>query len=232
MNQKNNVFSYLILSFAAACLLLILVFFSPSNNSSINTFDKALFGGLFSIICIFGISLAFYPGWYKKTLKRGKYSKDKQQTQKIKRMRVGHHPDCEQFQKHIIKTKNKSYCAGCLGLAIGLIISILFMIIYVIFSNFSFNYLFFVFIGLIIVFLVYFEIFFPIKNAIIHMISNAIFVLGFFLITIGILEITGSIVYSFITILFLFLFLDTRVQISSYRHNLICDNCKEKCKIY
>jgi len=51
---------------------------------------------------VFGISLAFYPGWYKRNLNIGKNFKDGKHVQKIKRKRHGHHPDCEKFQKHII----------------------------------------------------------------------------------------------------------------------------------
>lgn len=232
MNQKINVFSYLILSIGAVFILLTLIFFGSSNNPITSFNDKLLLGGLFITICILGISLSFYPGWYKRTLKFRAQNKNKQQAQKPIRKRKGHHPNCKQFRNHRIKIKNKTLCAGCLGLAIGSIISILFMLIYLIFANFSFNFIFFIFLGLVIIFLVYIEIFYPIKNAIIHTVSNTIFVLGLFLITLSIFEITSSIIYSVITIILLFLFLDTRIQISRYRHSLICNNCKEKCKMY
>lgn len=232
MKPTNNVFYFIILSIVAAFLLLVLVFFSPSNDTVIDIYNRLILGCLFVIICIFGISLAFFPRWYKRTMRIKGDSKGLKGNNKTKRKRKGHHPDCKEFKNHIIITKNKTICAGCLGLAIGSMISIVLLIVYVFLGSFSFNFMIFVVFGLIIVFLVYFEIFSPLKNAIVHMAFNALLVIGFLLITIGVFEITGNIIFSIIAIILSFLFLVTRIQISVYNHSSICSKCKEKCKMY
>jgi len=230
----KHIFYYLILSITAAFLLLILAFFSPSNVNSIELYDKLFISGLFIIICIFGISLAFYPGWYRRITNFGNYNKQKQQTKKAVRKREGHHPDCNEFKNHSIKIKNKILCAGCLGLAIGSAISIFLMILYIFIENNQSSTIFQIiaFLGLIMIFFTFVEIMFPLSNAVGHVVSNIILVIGFLLITISIFEITGNKIYGAITVLFSFLWLDTRIHLSNWRHTLICNNCDENCKMY
>jgi hypothetical protein len=228
----NNVLYFLILSIIASFLLLVLVFFSPSNETAIDILDRLFLGCLFVLICIFGITIAFHPRWYKRAFRIKEVEKSEKQIQKIKRNRRGHHPDCKEFRDHIIITKKKTLCAGCLGLSLGSIISIVLMISYIVLGSFSFNFMFFVLFGLILVFLVYLEMIFRIKNSILHMMSNVIFIIGFLIITIGVFEITGSIIFSIFTIIILLLYLVTRIQISVYIHGSICNKCKEKCKMY
>lgn len=233
MKQKKNVLSFFILSIMSAFILLIITFYSPNNTNNIGIYNRLLLAFIFIIICIFGISLSFFPGWYKESKIFINKIKEKKNLHNIKRKRQGHHPDCKQFKSHTISVKNKLFCAGCLGLAIGSIVAIFLFLLYLFFINFLPNiFHFFVTMGLLFVFILYLEIILPIKNAYVHMISNIFFVIGFLFITIGIFEITGNIIYTAVSILILFLFLDTRIQLSSYRHFLICADCKEKCKMY
>ena len=234
MKQKTNVIYYLILSITAAILLLTLAFFNSSNTASVDIYDKLFVGGVFITICLFGISLAIYPGWFKRFTKQEKHSPNKKQTQKTARKRKGHHPDCDQFQNHTIRINNKILCAGCLGLSIGAILSIFLMILYIVIEGeLSFTtFYFFMFLGLIIIGLVYIEIMLPIRHTIIHVISNAFLVISFLLIVVCIFEITGNKIYGAVSILLSFLWLDTRIQLSYWQHSLICNNCTEQCKMY
>lgn len=230
----KNIFYYLIISTAAAFLLLVLTFFSSSNINTIGTYDRLFVGGVFITSCIFGISLAIYPGWLRRSLKIGSHGVNRQHAQKTMMKWKGHHPECDQFQSHTIGMRNKKLCAGCFGLSIGSIISIFLMIIYVIIVSEwpSIIFHFLLFLGLIMIGLVYIEIMLPIRHAIVHVISNVLLVIGFLLIAIGILEITGSKIYGTISIFLSFLFLDARIQLSNWRHAQTCKNCSEKCKMY
>ena len=234
MKQKTNVIYYLILSITAAVLLLTLAFFNSSNTASVDIYDKLFVGGVFITICLFGISLAIYPGWFKRFTKQEKQNPNRKQTQKTARKRKGHHPDCDQFQNHTIRINNKMFCAGCLGLSIGAILSIFLMILYIVIGGeLSFTtFYFFMFLGLIIIGLVYIEIMLPIRHTIIHVISNAFLVISFLLIVVCIFEITGNKIYGAVSILLSFLWLDTRIQLSYWQHSLICNNCTEQCKMY
>jgi hypothetical protein len=233
LKPKNNVLYHLSLSFFAAVLILILAFYGSSDNISISFYDRMLVVGFFIIICIFGISLSFFPGWYKRFIKNKDHGSKNKKFQKMSRRRKGHHPDCDSFISHVLKFNSKTYCAGCFGLAIGLVLSIFLGIIYLFYIDkilINFNYL--IFVGLILIFLGFLETIKPIKNAIIHIIANVFLIIGFFLIVVGMFETTDNMVYMVISVIFSFLFLDTRVQISSFNHNIICRNCKEKCKMY
>jgi len=234
LKQINNILYYLILSIVAAALLLMLAFFGSSDIRNVSIYDLVLFSGVFIVSCIFGISLAIRPGWYRRFTKDQNHNAKRKQGHNITRKHKGHHPDCNQFQNHTVIIRNRTICAGCLGLSIGCIISIFLMIFYVFLAHGKFSniFYFFIFLGLIIIGLVYVEIIFPTRYTIIHIISNVFLVVGFLLITISIFEITGKMIYGLISILLSFLWLDTRIQLSTYRHSLICNKCNKECKMY
>ncbi|UCE45331.1 MAG: hypothetical protein JSU93_00025 [Methanobacteriota archaeon] len=62
--------------------------------------------------------------------------------------------------------------------------------------------------------------------------ANAMMVPGLFLLTAGILEMTGSFFAALLVILFSFLWADTRIQISQWRHQMTCRECQNECKMY
>jgi hypothetical protein len=231
LKQIKNILYYIFLSSVAAFLLILLTYFG-SFNPNINIFDRQIIALFFIACCVFGISLAIYPNWYWKFRKTQNLNLDKKQNIKIIK-RKGHHPNCNQFRNHILEIKNKSYCTGCLGLAIGCFISILLMIFYVIVSNeqFSLHLNFLVIIGLFFISISYLEIVLPLRNAIFHIFSSILLIVSFFIITISIFELTGDKIYGMISILFSFLWLDTRVRLSIWRHSQICNNCDEICKM-
>jgi hypothetical protein len=191
-------------------------------------------GGAFISSCILGISFAIKPNWIRKSIKRGRHDENEQQAQMRTRKRQGHHPDCDKFKSHVIKTKNKVICAGCSGLALGSIISIFLTSAYIVLPNKILPTILHIFIilGLVIIILNYIEIVIPIRNAHFHMIFNVFFVISFFLIIIGIFELTGSMIYGIFGVIISFLWLDTRILLSKWRHSEICKNCSETCKVY
>ena len=234
MKQTKNILYYLILSIVAALLLVVLTFFSSSNISAIKIHDKLIVGVAFISSCVFGISLVRYPGWLKRVARHDDQDSGKKQTQKTTVKYRGHHPNCGKFQSHTITTKNKTYCAGCLGLAIGSLISIALMIIHILFSGRypSDLFYFLIFLGFIIISVTYIEIVLPLRYAVVHVVSNIFLVIGFLLVTISITEITGDQIYGLICVLLSFLWLDTRIQLSNGQHERICRNCTESCKMY
>jgi hypothetical protein len=234
LKQKSDIFFYIVLSVIATLLLLALAYFDSSNTDIITTYDKLFVVSIALIGCIFGISLAFYPGWYKKIKKSSKNSQIKKEKKIVIRKRKGHHPDCKEFKDHVVKFNSKVFCTGCLGLALGAITSIILMIIYLAINSeitLMVSYLL-IFFGLILIAFNYIEIMLPDRHKIVHIFSNIFFMIGFLLIVIGVFEITGSKTYAIICIIFTFLWLYTRIQLSNRRHNIICSKCKEKCKMY
>ena len=234
MKQKSIVIQYIIFSFIAVLLLLILTLFVNPNNSNLSIFDKSIIGIFFIISCLIGISLTNNPGWIKRLLKNQFQKTSNNKTKKNVRKREGHHPDCYKFKLHTIEIKNKKYCTGCLGISIGGIISIILMIIYII-NNVKIpldilSYL--VISGFIIIGLVFIEIMLNRRKIFTHILLNSLLVISFFIIVVGITEITGSIIYGIICIILSFLWLDTRILISNRHHKLLCNNCDKSCKMY
>jgi len=234
LKEKTNFIYYIILSISAEILLLTVGFLNYSTKTSIDLSDKLFIGGFFIGSCLFGISLAQYPGWYKRLIYQKKHNLNNQQKNKKIRARKGHHPDCEHFFYHTIKTQKKIFCAGCFGLSLGSIISISIMVLYTITEINMPSTLFypFLYLGIIIIDLIFIETFLSIKNTTVHVISNVFLVISFLLVCISILEITGNPLYVAISILFSILWLDTRIHLSNWRHTLICTNCGENCKMY
>jgi len=231
LNQKKNVYYYLTLSIVAVFFILIITLFEPSDDNLFGIYDKFFVTLLFIIICLFGISLAFYPRWYNRSKTDKNTGRIEKQDNKAIRHRKGHHPDCDQFEKHTLKAKNKTICAGCTGLALGSAISVILICIYLFFTV-NYPVFFLLVLGLILVFQIYLEIILSKRSTIIHTLSNVLHVVGFLLIVISIFEITGSVIYASIAILFSLLFFVTRVQLSCYNHILICKKCEKDCKMY
>jgi hypothetical protein len=187
--------------------------------------------GLFLTSCIFGISIAIYPNWWRKNNKN--HAIDTQRV-KTKRFFHGHHPDCIMFKSHVIIIKNKPRCAGCLGLFIGALLSIFLMMLYLV-SPFKIPIIFYYILILIAIFVlifVYIEIVLLKRHVFFHILLNIFLILSFFLITICVVELTENLIYSTLTILLCFLWLDTRIHLSKYKHQKICANCKQSCKSY
>jgi hypothetical protein len=248
LNHAKNIFYYLILSFIGAALIALIILFDSSTSTPASILEKSIVGAIFIIGSIFGISLAVRPNWLWRFMNhetlgyqnRHSYSNTINQGEKIKgrskanrsRNRRGHHPVCISFKSHTIQIKDKILCAGCTGLIIGAVIGIFLMCVYIIYPNkvpITFFYVCIV-IGMIIIAVNFSQTLLIMKIAGVHLISNTFLVIGFLLITIGIFQVTGKIIYGIVGVILSFLWLDTRVQLSKWRHECICSVCKENCK--
>lgn len=224
---------YLTLSGIGAALLSAVVWYAPNTPVALSLFEKRLVGSVFLFLCVLGISFCIRPGWLKKVLKKHTTTQTPQEMV-LKRTRIGHHPDCVVFNHHRISIKQKSWCAGCVGLLIGCLLSGGLMILYLL-DFFTFNgslsrVLFFS--GLVALFVVYIEILLGSRAAVIHIILNSMLIVGFFLITIGVMQLTAEVINGFFSLLLCILWLDTRIVFSSWRHSQLCSICPEACKTY
>lgn len=234
MSKKTMVKYYILLSIAAAALLILVSCLGSTEIEATSTFDRMFIGGVFISCCLLGISLGIKPGLIKKFQLRKNHRTNSPQAHYNTRNRKGHHPDCKSFQTHVINTKKRSICAGCTGLALGSVLSILFATFYILIPIKTPSILFFIFIGLglILVASNYIETVIYLKNPILHLISNIFLVVGFFLVVIGAFQLTNELSIGIIGVIISFLWLDTRIQLSNWRHSMICINCNKKCKEY
>jgi hypothetical protein len=206
---------------------------SPSDSPTIAISEKEIIAAMFIMSSVVGISFTVSPNWVRRYLPQKK-NNEKNTNKEATRMFQGHHPDCHTFQNHRIQWKNKTWCAGCLGLLIGLNVSIMLMILYLLIDFRQpkmISYLLFI-VGLFILTFVYFEIVYRNRHPLLHVFSNSLLPLSFFIITVAVVGLTGKLVYGFFTILLCFLWLDVRIQLSKWRHRLLCINCTEYCKMY
>ena len=237
MKQKLISIYYLILSAIGGALIIFLSQVSPKNSNFILFFDRLIVGVVFISVCIFGISLAIRPNWTKKLTARietDSVEKDGQKKQTLMRRRKGHHPDCMKFKSHTIKVRSKVYCSGCTGLCLGSIVSIFLMGSFVIHPEgleYGAPHLFII-LGMAFIAQNYIITVIFLRNSLLHLISNIFFVIGLFLVVICIFLITGSRVLGVFAVIISILFLDTRIQLSKFRHSNICKNCCQKCKCY
>jgi len=224
---------YLGFSLCAALLIGALVFTAPVISSTITFFDKIVIASVFIVCCLVGISFTISPNWVRR-YRSQKTIQEKNQTNKENRLFRGHHPDCPVFQNHTLQWRNKTWCAGCLGLLIGLCASILFMILYL-FTNFTHPKMIaflLIFLGLFICMVVFLEVISRNNPPLVHVFTNSLVIPSFFFITVSVVDLTGKTVYGLFTILLCFLWLDTRIQLSGWRHRTVCRQCPESCKMY
>jgi uncharacterized membrane protein len=224
----------LILSVLGVALLLLGSIFSSPDPGAISESDKLIVGGAFITSCLIGFSLALRPNWIRGIIKDKKGNIQNPDSNSTKRIRIGHHPDCKGFDFHIIKTNKQTLCAGCLGLAIGSVLGIVMTFIYI-FNPIIMDYIptiSMIIFGLVFIGLNFISVAIMNKNTTIHVMSNAVLVLGFFLVVMGAYGYSGKMEYGILAVIISFLWLDTRIQLSHWHHNKICYECDDLCKAY
>jgi hypothetical protein len=222
------------LSALGIILLIIGSSFTPSENNPITSMDRFIVGIAFIFSCLLGLSMALRPNWLKGLFAKEKEKQEEKVPSQGLRIRMGHHPECEGFASHVLKIRDKTYCAGCLGLAIGANIGILLLFLYLIMPDFvnSMSSTSMITIGLLFIMMNFLIVAARNKNSIVHVISNIILVSGFFLFVIGFFEITKSLSYGLLAVIISFLLLDTRIQLSHWHHRRTCIQCPDSCKVY
>lgn len=234
MSTKNNVKSYVLLSIMGAVLILLILLMNTSDPPTIHKFNKLFIGGIFISSSLFGLSLALRPNWIRRIMKRSSRNLNHRIHQMKTRKRQGHHPDCKHFKSHTITLNYRTLCAGCTGLALGSTLSIFLTLIYLIFFDELPQNIIFLFtvIGMLLIAIAYVEIPLPKRRPSVHMMSNIILVLGFLFVIVGVFQVTGNIMYGIFAVAISVLWLDTRIQLSNWRHTLICKYCNNSCKAY
>jgi len=233
LSRRARVFYFVMLSIIAAALLLVVFVISPRQDHSINSSDKLLPAAAFIASCLLCISLAVHPNWARRLVSRSSPDRDGRSPNANARKFRGHHPDCAMFESHRISWSGRELCSGCVGLMSGATVSILLMMIYVV-SDWAvpgvLSMAFIVF-GLGAVSAAFAEAAIGRRRRLLHLVVNSTMIVGFFMLVVGMLEATGSGVSGLLVVSFSFLWIDTRIQLSHWRHSLVCDGCPESCKM-
>lgn len=214
-------------------LLAAVMLQAPVAGTRLSFFEKLFVGSVFVFLCFIGASLCLRPQWIKEIVLK-KDTARTNQGHEVTRCFIGHHPDCPVFDHHRIMFREKTWCAGCIGLLFGCLLSSGLMILYVLWNPVLaasvYSILFFV--GMLWIILVYVELFIGSRWRLVHIVLNSMLILSFFFITMSIGEHTGDVFDGFFTIVLCMLWLDTRIMVSKRRHSLLCSSCPEPCKTY
>jgi len=207
-------------------LLIILFALNPPMPRENFSWRKPLVGTVFSLICIFGIIAAIFPKQCSHTFDFRKASPNSSSHQiSIK----AHHPDCEEFSTHVIYVGNRTFCAACTGLLLGAVIALGGTMFYF-FGGWHIEMVssLTVLIGIVATILGFFQLKF---SGYTRFMLNTCFVLGAFLILVGIDGLAESLFVDLFLLALIFFWIFTRIELSRWDHWRICSNCKSPCEV-
>lgn len=229
-----RVLYFVLLSLVAAVLVVVVFIIGSGQDHSTSSSDRILPGAAFVASCLLCISLSVFPNWGRNFVSQSSRSRAETNHYVNSRKYRGHHPDCIGFQTHRISLGHREYCSGCLGLMSGAALSIPLMIIYAasggnLPKGMSVALMA---LGCGVVLVANVEAAIGSRRPSLHLFANSIMIVGFFLLVVGMLEATGNGVSGLLVVSFSFLWIDTRIQLSNWRHSLVCSECPEGCKMY
>jgi hypothetical protein len=208
-------------------IIALMVAFNPPTSNNANLFwRKPLVGLVFGLVCTLGVSAALFPKRCSGAFHFPKASHGPA----FKRISgASHHPDCKEFSTHVIRLRNHTLCAACTGLLIGALIALVGTALYF-FGGWHIEEtgLSIVLIGETATSLGFSQAKF---KGFVRVALNASFVIGAFLILVGIDELAESVLIDlFITASIVFWIL-TRIQLSQWDHWRICSRCESTCEV-
>ncbi len=217
VEKKRIQIQYISISIIGLILLSQMLF--RETTSIAVPYQSSLFLGFFVIICFIGFIASVSPNILR--LK----SHSAQSNPDIR----GHHPDCENFQPHILVFKNVVYCAGCSGLAIGAILSLIIIMLYIIFGLMSLSQEFVFWFGGLFLTLGMLQHFIDLESSVVHFFLNIILVCGVAMIIITVDFMRTSIFINLYTLAITLFWISSRIRISQEEHIDTCNQCSLTC---
>jgi uncharacterized membrane protein len=217
VSSRTAALSFVALSAAMAGMVSLAAWLGGSEQIPTPA-DRLVVGAAFIIAAILGVSFALRPNWMRRP--RAGH-----------RQRRGHHTNCEHFAGHTVVLAGTPRCAGCTGLALGSTASASLMVAHLIvpWDIPAGAAPLLVPLGFVLVAANFLESGVPRTRASPHVLSNALLVLGFLLVVVGVFEATGSPGLGLLAVLLSFLLVDTRIRLSAWRHEEIRRSCTAAC---
>jgi hypothetical protein len=220
---------YVGLSFIAIFLVGILSIYPPLTVESC-AWRKPLIGSIFGLICLLGVAAVFFPNQCSQALSLSTRGTGKRSAVKGAGLHgtspntKGHHPDCENFSPHVFELDSRTFCTACAGLLAGALASIVGTALYFFDGlNVESNAPLLVWLGLLGVGAGLFQ--YKARRAAIRFSLNMSFVLGTFLVLMGIDEGAQNVFADMFLVLLTLFWLYTRILISQWDHKRICSTC-------
>jgi hypothetical protein len=206
-------------------LIVLMLAFNPPTIHENFFWRKPLVGSIFSLICVLGIFAALFPRQCSQLFhfhrESGRFTSHQIYT-------TSHHPDCKEFSAHVVHISNHTLCAACIGLLFGALVALIGAVFYF-FGGWHTEEVGFpiVLIGTVGMVLGFLQ--FKFRNFV-RLTLNAFFVLGAFLILVGIDGLTESLFIDLFLVAFLVFWILARIQFSQWDHWRICNSCKFPCE--
>ena len=230
---------YLLFSFIGLSFVVMFVYLGSSVSGNI-PWRKPLVGTAFGVVCILGIFAGVFPSRCSRTFhfRRGRQANEQNSTLLPEKLQPvlfrGHHPNCGNFGPHVFRVGSTVLCAGCVGLVIGATVSVVGIAAFF-FGEVSCwpscHLIFWVgFVGVSCGLLQYHL--FNLGRSSIHLLVNAFFVFGVFLLLVGVDSIVQNAVIDFYLVILSLFWVYTRIILSQFDHRKICAACAvEECEL-
>lgn len=231
-------FLFLTVSFAGLTLTAALIF---SGSATPDAFRgrTILISGIFISICVLGILAGCWPSrCFSVTNLQRVRSREFAAASGVngllkKPLRLkGHHPDCIEFQDHVVRIHSSTLCAGCVGLVLGAVLSILGSAAYFL-GGFSVSQVpqltFWVGFLWVCCGLLQYSVSI-LGRGFIHLTVNVFFVLGVLLLLISLDQIRQNTILDLYFLTLTLFLIYTRIVLSQLDHKKTCSTCHlEKC---
>ncbi len=237
MKGTGRIRMYILLSILGGVLVLVVALFGYQDDVDLTSNERRIVVTPLNVACAIGISMALRPNWRRRwfgdegAVDGGTADADKPPPGPRRR---GHHPECDTYASHTVTWRGGVRCAGCTGLAVGAFVAIVLGIVYVRLPT-SITWAAgpaLVLAGMSLVALGLFAAWAGGIDPRANMTLNALMVLGFAFVSIGLLEATGDWLWGLVGVVFSVLWMDTRIQLSRWNHAASCTVCPEACKAY
>jgi hypothetical protein len=141
---------------------------------------------------------------------------------------------CGRFDDHIVEWGGRARCAGCTGLLAGAGIGSALTVVYVLYPSVlsGAGGPTLVLTGMALVALDLAVAGTGGAGAWAGLALNALMAVGFALVAIGLLELTGRPDWGLIGVILSALWMDTRIQVSRWNHAAVCSACPRECVAY
>ncbi len=230
MSRRDTLLTYTLLSTAAAILLIVIAWNGHKEPGQLSFEDEAIVLAAFMASCVVGIVLSVRP---RSLFKRAKRSRAEPPENEEGPRYVAHHPDCGSFEDRVVTSRGKIYCSGCLGLMVGSAAMLAFSLIYLARIELdAMEGMYATLVGLATVVICLLWIASSLGSGWSQVLANSFLVVGFFLVTIGVLSATGDVAFGLVSVVVCFLWLDTRIKVSDWRHSRTCRSCGRGCGFY
>jgi len=233
----NSTLLFLVsVSFFGLVLTVLLALYPPISQEDF-VWRKPLVGSIYGVVCALGILAVFFPKTCSRFFDVGKKEKHQNRFFGFKRNESisytttsalrGHHPVCGRFSAHVFRLSGKLFCATCSGLFLGALLVLAGVGMYF-FGNWQMgqNAFLVVLVGAVGVVLGLLQSPLPIlQNSVIRLFSSGFFVVGTFLILVGIEELAHSTSVDLFLVFLSVFWLLTRISLSKWDHERICSKC-------